>query len=511
MEQCPILYIPLDERPCNYDYPQMIATLAPEVELVVPDALLLGQKRQPAHLEALWDWVEQQVITCRVAILSVEMLIYGGLLPSRLHQETETVLQSRLDRLKNLKQNHPHLLIFASNLIMRTPHYDSSEEEPDYYANHGQQIFRWGWLSDRLNREGLTPEETDELADLAAAIPELYLQDYRDRRKKNLTINQGAIALVQSGVIDFLAIPQDDSAPYGFTALDQKRVIQTIIDQRLQQKVHLYPGADEVGCTLLSRAYLHLTQKTCRLYSLFSSVCGDQIIPLYEDRPLGESLKSHILAAGAHVAPMPDQADVILAINTAGKVMQESWDQAAKDVTYSSYRNLRFFVDQIRQFCDRSKPVAIADVAFSNGGETELVTMLDDLSLFDPLLAYAGWNTNCNTLGTVIATAILGHASPHREAIALNKIHHLLEDWAYQAVVRMDMVRNYLPTVGATYYDFAGADDNIQQEMVRRLMALWDDTVIHSFQNWDIAGLRVSTPWNRMFEVGLDIQLKLQD
>ena len=46
-----ILYIPLDERPCNWAYPQMIARLSPEIELVVPPLDLLGQKKQAAPLD----------------------------------------------------------------------------------------------------------------------------------------------------------------------------------------------------------------------------------------------------------------------------------------------------------------------------------------------------------------------------------------------------------------------------------------------------------------------------
>lgn len=502
-----ILYVPLDERPCNYRYPQMIATLAPEIELVVPDLALLGRKKTPAEIEPLWTWVWDTAPRCQVAILSVEMLVYGGLLPSRLHHDSDAVLRSRLQSFATLKQQNPQLLIFASNLIMRTPHYDSSEEEPDYYADFGQQIFRWGWLSDRKNRQGLIPEETHELGQLKASIPESVLQDYRDRRQKNIAVNLAAIDFVRDGMIDFLSIPQDDSAPYGFTALDQQQVIQRIIHHRLQQTIHLYPGADEVGCTLLARAYLHLTQKSCTFYPLLSSVCGEQIIPLYEDRPLGESLKAHVLAAGAQIMSTPDQADVILAINTAGKVMQESWDQPTKDVTYSSYRNLRFFVAQIKQFCDQGKRVAIADVAFANGGETELIQLLDDVAAWDEVLAYAGWNTNCNTLGTVLATAILGHASMNREAIAFNKLHHLLEDWAYQAITRMEIVKNYLPTIDASYYDFNGQDQQVHQAIKERLIVLRNEMLVHSFQNWEITQLNVSTPWNRMFEIGLDLEI----
>lgn len=499
--------MPLDERPCNYRYPQMIATLAPEVELVVPSLELLGKKKTRANLEGLWTWLTETIQGCHVAILSIEMLVYGGLIPSRLHQESAAILRSRLQGFTTLKQRHPKLLIFASNLIMRTPHYDSSEEEPDYYAEYGQAIFRWGWLSDRLQREGLTPEETDELKQLNQSIPQSVLQDYRDRRQKNIEINQGAIELVRTGVIDFLSIPQDDSAPYGFTALDQQQVIQPIIHHRLQQKVHLYPGADEVGCTLLARAYLQLTQTSCSFYPIFSSVCGEQIIPLYEDRPLGESLKAHVLATGAQMITTPEQADVVLAINSAGKVMQESWDQSKQDVSYSSYRNLRFFVDQIKQFCDQGKPVAIADVAFANGGETELVRLLDDVLAWDDVLAYAGWNTNCNTLGTVLATAILGNHSDHQDAIALNKLHHVLEDWAYQAITRMDIVENYLPTIEASYYNFNGQDENIHRGIKQRLEQLRENTLIYSFQNWTITQFNISTPWNRMFEIDLDLKI----
>ncbi|NJN24306.1 MAG: DUF4127 family protein, partial [Acaryochloridaceae cyanobacterium RL_2_7] len=147
-----ILYIPLDERPCNWMYPQMIATLAPEIELVVPPLKLLGQKKQAAPIESLWDWVEAQ--SCPMLILSLEMMVYGGLLPSRLHQASKDDLFNRLDRIRSLKKRMPEAQIFASNLMMRTPHYDSSEEEPEYYADFGAAIFRWGWLSDRSQREG---------------------------------------------------------------------------------------------------------------------------------------------------------------------------------------------------------------------------------------------------------------------------------------------------------------------------------------------------------------------
>ncbi len=505
-----LLYIPLDERPCNFYYPQMIATLQPDVQLIVPPLELLGQKKKSANIDRLWDWVLENVTHCQMALLSIEMLVYGGLLPSRLHHESIKTLTERLHNICTLKTQHPQLEIFASNLIMRTPAYSSSEEEPDYYEEHGAFIFQWGWLRDKRDRIGLTPPEQTQFNQLQQSLPIELLQDYQDRRTRNLAINLESVALVKEGILSFLSIPQDDSAPYGFTAIDQRQVAGQVREMRLQQKVHLYPGADEVGCTLLARAYSQLQNKTTKIYVFYSSVCSEQIVPLYEDRPLGESVKAHILAAGAQRVAIPEAADVVLAVNTAGQVMQESWDQVNKDITYSSFRNLRAFVVEIDRLEKLGKRVAIADTAFANGGETEFIEMLDDAALWDSMLAYVGWNTSCNTLGTVLATAILGLNSENEEAITFNKIYHLLEGWAYQAIVRMEIVHHYLPTVGASYYDFNQQDELILNTIAEHMLAIWQATLKQSFTQWNIEKLAVFAPWQRMFEMGLHLEISPQ-
>ena len=42
------LFIPLDERPCNYNFPLMIAQSNQQIELVEPDKSFLGHKKKPA-------------------------------------------------------------------------------------------------------------------------------------------------------------------------------------------------------------------------------------------------------------------------------------------------------------------------------------------------------------------------------------------------------------------------------------------------------------------------------
>ena len=525
-----LIYVPLDDRPCNVYYPQWIARLQPQIQLQVPPPELLGKKKQSAPIDRLWNWLEVTLeIALRVdqnpvGILSMEMLIYGGLLPSRLHQSSLEDLLKRLQKLRELKKRYPGLKIFASSLIMRCPTYNSAEEEPDYYAEWGASLFRWGWLQDRNRDSLLTPLEQQEWRELQQQLPAAILQDYRDRRETNLQVNLAIIELVAEGIIHFLSMPQDDAAPAGFTRLDQRRIADEIDRQHLENRIPIYPGADEVGCTLLARAFLENSQKTSsenqsrnlpenlyqnspRIYPFYGTPIADTLIPLYEDRPVGQSVLAHIQAAGAEVALNPQEADIILALNMPGLTMQESWEQTTKDSSYDD-RNWGDFCDRIGEYLNQGKAVALADIAFANGGETECIQRLDQAHLLDRLVAYGGWNTCGNTLGTVIATALLGWRSSQRDAITFNLLSRLWEDWLYQSIVRQHLIRQYLPTIGASYYEFAQQDQAIAEETSRCLQQQWSLNCQHSFQNYTIESLRIQHPWGRMFEIHLDLHLQ---
>ncbi|MGK7908062.1 MAG: DUF4127 family protein [Synechococcus sp.] len=501
-----IVYVPLDERPCNYLYPQGIARLQPSIRLVVPPPHFLGQKKQAADVDGLWQWLFETVQRSDYAILSLEMLIYGGLLPSRLHSFSREELSDRLQRFRRLKQQSSETSLFASNLIMRTPTYDSGEEEPDYYEDFGERIFRWGWLIDKQARIGLDKEEQQQLALLQRQVPPEYLNDYRDRRRKNLEVNQIALEMAAEGVFDYLAIPQDDCAEFGFTASDREKVYQQIQLEGLEDKVPVYPGADEVGCSLLARAYGEATGRVTKLFPLFRSEQGARSIPLYEDRSIADSVGLHIQAAGGEVVSTMDEANVVLAVNTPYGAMIEAKEQFA--LSREDDRQLSEFANHICEQLAVGREIAVADVAFANGGDTELVTVLDRGGYWDRLLAYGGWNTCCNTLGCTIATAILGAESQESKAIAFNIMYRLLDDWGYQSVVRWGLLEDFLPTIGASYYDFNGQVGAVNGEMAERLMQLWDSTFVNSWQHWEIKNLGVFSPWQRMFEIGLNFAIE---
>ncbi|MCL6573812.1 MAG: DUF4127 family protein, partial [Bacillus sp. (in: Bacteria)] len=415
-----------------------------------------------------------------------------------------------IGRLRSLRNSHPELPIYASNLIMRTPKYSSSDEEPDYYEYWGRELFLRAYLLDKQKRETLSVEESEQFQDIISRLPEEYIEDYETRRNFNSRINIQMLDLVKDGVLTFLSMPQDDSAEYGYTAIDQKKVVAKRDQLRLQQKVHMYPGADEVGSTLLARVYNELKGQRPTIYPFWSSTLGPQLIPMYEDRPYFESLKAHVLAAGCQLVEHAKEADLILAYNTPGRVMQESWDQQRKDITYTSFRNLLTFVDQIKTFVQSGNKVMVADSAFANGGDGELIKLLDGEVILDQLISYKGWNTNCNTLGTTICQGVLGVAGKP-DVIKENLIYHLLDDYFYQAEIRMDLVADFLPAYCLTYFDLKESVERVNQERDTRLLKRYNEMILYSFKDIELEEIKSFAPWNRMFECGLSLQLSLKE
>lgn len=502
-----IAYLPIDERPCNVEYVERIARSAKDVDLLLPDKSLFGNKKMAADTERLWEWVHTVAPKVDAMILSMDMLIYGGLLPSRIHYMPEKSGDKWFGRLREFKTKYPGVEIYASNLIMRTPKYSSSDEEPYYYEEWGRDLFLRSFFQDKQKRSELTDEEVLQLAEIQHKLPTKYINDYETRRKFNLNINLQVLELVHEGVLQFLSVPQDDSAEYGYTAIDQKSVAQLRNDLRLYKEVQIYPGADEVGATLLSRAYNNFKGICPNIYLIWSSTLGPQLIPKYEDRPFGESLKAHVQAAGCKLVNSEKSADLILAYNTPGRIMQESWDQNKKDVTYTSFRNMLSFVEQITTFILSGKKVIIADSAFTNGGDLELIELLDASNVLDKVISYKGWNTNCNTLGTTICQGILG-IDGKEDIIQENIVYHLIDDYFYQAVVRSEMVSNLLPQYNLTYFDLKDKAEVVNIERNKRLMKRYNETIRHSFKGIILENVHSSAPWNRMFECGLSLQLK---
>jgi hypothetical protein len=139
-----IVYIPLDERPCNYRFPSEIFKES-NIKVVVPNLSIMGNKKETANFEKLKDFILSETVDAYGLVISIDTLLYGGIVPSRLHYFSKDVLMDRLMFIKRIKENNPKIKIYAFQLIMRCPHYNSSDEEPTYYKYVGRNIFLTGY------------------------------------------------------------------------------------------------------------------------------------------------------------------------------------------------------------------------------------------------------------------------------------------------------------------------------------------------------------------------------
>lgn len=496
-----IIYLPLDERPCNLKYPQKIAQSNEKIELIAPCEKILGKKKKPAKFENIKNFIDKNIKAADALIFSIDMLCYGGLIPSRIHNENLGEISKKLNFLKEIKEKNKKLKIYPFTSIMRTPKYNSNDEEPHYYEIHGENIFKNKYLIDKEKRVGLTQEEKEELSEIN--VPSEIILDYENRRKVNRKVNTEIINLLNIGLFEQLTIFQDDSAPYGYTAIDQKKIKDIVATKNLNNKVFIYPGADEVGCTMLVKAYNEYNEISNTIYAEYSSVKGPTLIPLYEDRPMYETLKSHVMATRSFLVNDENSANYILMINSPGKIMQESWDQLEKrDRTYDSDRNIKYFVEKIKYYVKNKKKVIIADTAYANGGDLELVKALDSHKLLDKIYAYAGWNTHANTLGTVLAQGLINNEL-NKNTIKCN-IEHILEDVFYQAIIRMDITNNYLDKYELNYFDLKNKEKEITTLEIRKMKKMYQELILN--KKYPITKINIAHPWNRMFEIDINIE-----
>ncbi|MFK4344958.1 hypothetical protein ABH894_003190 [Paenibacillus sp. RC62] len=499
-----VLFVPLDERPCNYEFPYLLAQ-GTDLEIERPPMEWMGQKKISGDTTQLWAWLEERAAGADGAIIAMDTLLYGGIVPSRLHGMTSDQVGDKVNRLRRLKRLYPQMTLYAFQLIMRCPQYSLADEEPDYYADWGREIFRKGFIEHRQELGIATSEELLELSDINECLPVETLEDYLGRRRVNLEANEAALELVAEGVIDFMIIPQDDSAPYGYTAKDQQRLRKRISNLGLDLSVYMYPGADEVGCTLLARWVNQAKNVVPLVYPRLSALQGAFVIPLFEDRYFYETLKYQIMAAGGLIASSATEADLILLANTPGDAMAEASSQQRAMAGYDVYRNVVELVEYgAHMLRYTGKNIAVADVGYANGADLKLLRLLKQKGLLFELAGYAGWNTSSNTLGTVIAQSMLySHYGPTAEHLDFLALRYA-EDACYCAVVRTAMNNGIVEQMGFNKFMLDGQRGSVTAVIRGELEQALDEYVNGPEGYVEITDCYM--PWNRTFEVGLTVR-----
>ncbi|WP_066963498.1 DUF4127 family protein [Microbulbifer sp. Q7] len=506
MAKYKILALPVDGRPVTREQVQMVARIA-GCEVLCPPVASLGHFRESADRDLLKNWIAQHVDAVDGFIFSLDMLVYGGLVPSRFIEDGQDALRARLGLLGELKAGYPDKPLYGFSATMRMSNNNENEEEKRYWSQYGKDIWAWSYHSDRHACAGDAQDQ--ELAETARnRIPAEIQQDYLNTRARNFAITREVLALVERGTIDRLILPQDDTAEYGFNIAERRKLQQWVVERELNESVLIYPGADEVIYTLLVHQLQTLEHRNgvsapaLRIaLRPHHAAALNAMVARYEDRPVMESIRCQIHAAGAELVADEASADVVIAVHCRG-AKQGDWAMQyplAEDLGLDAQ-----WVAQLKQdLKDKRRPVALLDLAYANGGDPELLSALENSAEagLAALQAYSGWNTASNSIGSLVAQLCAatnelraGRQGAHNQHLLATR---LLDDYLYQSRLRQ--------TLRAEQRDQGLADGDTQtlEQVYVATARQW--LARQRFNTVSLEG--VYFPWHRSFEIGLRTSL----
>ena len=490
-----IVYLPLDERPCNFNYTSEVSAGHEAYILVAPEIHEMGDKKIPAKYESVKSFLLRECADADQLIIALDTLLYGGIIPSRLHHLTREELVCRLDVLRELKSLNPDLYVSAFSLVMRCPCYSDSAEEPDYYAICGKEIFLYGQNEHKL-RLGEISKEAYEAERERLSVCSPYIEDYETRRGVNIDCLTDTLVMVGKYVDEF-TILQDDSNPRGYTAMDRERVLSVVAEHGIN--LDTYPGADEAGLTLLARAATRIEKRSPKIYVAYPRDGACDVVPIYEDREIRKTVSAQIKSAGAVECFSEDEADLVLYCNLND---DRTYDVYLNYTKQSDESYIAAFVDRMAKTLESGRGVAVADVAYCNSGDLTLLSEIECRFGIERLWGYAGWNTSSNTLGTVICQGVLrylyGESKTHRKFTA----HRVMDDAVYMADVRREMLLLGYGKGGALIPKRGEVSELIVKRINERTRELFP-SIADKYEAVD-----AYLPWHRLFEIGLIIKEK---
>jgi len=487
-----IMYVPFDNRPVSAGY--AVDTVEKSgFEVLVPPEKDLPNRTQSANPEVLWEWVFANAKTADSIVVSADALVYGGLVASRTHALSEDVLFERVNNFQKLKELNPRARLYVYSTIMRSPHASSGSVEPSYYETYGPSIFQIHALQDKKELQGLTKEEEQSLKAAIAAVPKEFANDWLDRRAKNFKINKHLIQDAKNNSFAYLIIGRDDCSPYS-RSHQESRWLAKETEGLPASKYLSFPGADQLGLILLTRAANDLNNVIPSFAIKYTQGVGDKTVPSYQDIQVGRAVREHLFAAGCVPLLSDSMADMILAVHTP----VDGWTREAGGGAnpYQANPETIQFVKQIQSDLGLKRKVAVADVAFANGADNSFMSEMAKNNLLSYLESYNGWNTASNTIGYTIGQAIFAQNMTNEDKNKLLVIR-LLDDWAYQANIRRTLLNQVLIPTGHSDVQLNEILPSLEVETKKQMVAFSQQY----FPWFPMKKLEVSYPWNRMFEV----------
>lgn len=501
-----ILFVPLDNRPITDKETWEVAQKL-GYEMTVPPEELLGNVDRHGDPEGLWAWLRANAPGAKAAVVSTDAMLYGSLVGSRTHELDQATILARVQRFRELSESFPNLSVYGFSTVLRpllSNTHSGPRMEPEDYQKNAVKIYEYSALRDKVDMGQGKKRDKKAMDRLQKEISPAVMESWEARHKLNYDANEALVDLAREGVFSFLFIGGDDSAPLSQTHYEIRRLREYGSDLG-KTRFQVIAGSDELAMVMLCRAVNDDMGDMPFVYVAYNEGVGSKTIPHYSFEEIGIDVDATIVAAGGVKISGPERAELVLAVNTNpdGKTREAS--DASNTIRPRS--GTKHFVSMVKDFVEKGYPVGVGDIAFSNGADNAMMEQLRKENLLFRLRAYGGWNTATNTMGFLIGTGLLNKWMTPHDATELMMARYL-DEWAYQANVR-GLLHGALagfPGEGTVMklngkYDAAVKQGTAwMEEFVKQNIRLPE--------HLSLRHLRVSYPWNRLFECDCQFELK---
>jgi len=472
----------------------------------MPPRESLGWFTQPGDCEAIAQWL-RDLKTDRL-VLSLDMLCFGGLVASRTPATALSQALERLEALQTLRDSRPDLTIFAFSVIMRLGQTVASAAGLEQHL----LLRTYSELLDRAERLG----ESDARAELALVEEKLDSRDvdeYLHVRRRNHAVNRAAVQLTADGVLDYLVLAQEDAATVGIHIPEQLALRGQIEEFRIGDRVAMTSGADEMGLVLVARHVTTSTEDAVGIAVDYAAEAGADVVPEFETQPLRQTVENHLSIAGARLGP-PLEASAILFVHTPIERQPDIVAAPPSGHAPSLALQAESVGERLEAASAAGRLVGLADLAYCNGADPELVSALQRKKLIGNLHAFAAWNTTANTVGTVVSHLCLlagrGSAAAQSDPSDLRRFlaSRFTDDYGYQSVVRQKAMRR-AQEIGANPYALGETSCDFEHFVRDELQPLahgFYSQVSAGDTSFELPAFEVSLPWRRLFEVEVEFR-----
>lgn len=498
-----VALVPLDSRPPCTQYVAELARLS-GARVIMPPPALLDHYRTPADRAGLRTWLRAAAKEADIAIVSVDMLMHGGLLASRLNAGQAADADAALALIEEVGRDNQRLKLYAFSIIPRLLLADSEDN-----ARYQKKMLKYSILKDEvLTFEN--PLDRAKLQALAGQLPPAVVGRYLGLYEANAQLNFRLVALAERGVLAGLVIGQDDGHPFGMPNMVKSRLTSYVAHRpALRDKVFITRGTDEVALTLLGRALTGEARYAPRVAVRYSHADAPGTVMPFMPHSVARTLEEKIALVGGVPADDEGQADFIIYTHIGSEKTGPATLAAA--------------AREVKGLLAAGRRVGVVDLSehfFAH--ETLLPYLIREGVDLTALAAYAGWNTTSNSVGTAVTQAALFTAAappgapatlavykPHLEFLAAR----LLDDWYYQKDVQ-PYINGRLKAQKIDPYNlgghFARVDEWIRSLLSDRADVLYRQAlanrqipVTDNGRPVVITGLSLQSrlPWQRTFEV----------